>query len=198
MMCFSKGSLVTASRTALIKVQACDEYKNSLPIEHTTIVKKNPTTREQKSKEFQLIPVFTGNICPYILTITWVYQDIICIDNILYIYPCTISSKLLGFYNTGTNGISKTRHFIFILSSIRKNMDVHWIILYTNFNVQQLYQWEISLCIYILWPSLHVCNYVILNKYWIVQRLVCEKNIPYKNIIAIKDLKFSHNQIKVS
>lgn len=70
--------------------------------------------------------------------------------------------------------------------------------LYTNFNVQQLYQWEISLCIYILWPSLHVCNYVILNKYWIVQRLVCEKNIPYKNIIAIKDLKFSHNQIKVS
>lgn len=99
----------------------------------------------------------------------------------------------MGIYNTGTNGISKTRHFIFILSSIRKNMDVHWIILYTNFNVQQLYQWEISLCIYILWPSLHVCNYVILNKYWIVQRLVCEKNIPYKNIIAIK---FSHIQIK--
>lgn len=104
----------------------------------------------------------------------------------------------MGFYNT--NGISETTNFIFILSSIRKNMDVRWIILYTNCNVQQLYQSENSLCVYILWPSLNVGKNVILNKYmdWLFERQVCGKNILYKNILAIlEDPKFSHIQIKV-
>lgn len=76
----------------------------------------------------------------------------------------------MGFYDT--NGISKTRHCIDILSSFRENMDVHWIILYTNFNVQQLYQWKISYF-----------------KDWFV-----EKNILDKNILSIKTSNFSNIQ----
>lgn len=86
-MCFSKGSLTTASRTALIKVQACDEYKNLLPVEHIyNFGLKNNNTRTNEQKILvTIIPVFTGNKFLHTDGNIGLSGYNTCIDNILYI-----------------------------------------------------------------------------------------------------------------